>query len=127
MCTESMSRPAHLFVCLRFMCVSLGEGCVEVLCLSGGVCVFALGGCLRVSDLAVGVVYFQDERMLQLGVSMRDSAIYGGFRRRLISSAQTGEVSLILLQNDHRNITSILEVNINNLLQYNTNTAGPHL
>lgn len=42
-------------------------------------------------------------------------------------SAQTGEVNLILLQNDHRNIISILEVNINNLLHDNTNTAGPHL
>lgn len=64
--------------------------------------------------------------MLQRGVSMRDSAIYGGFRKGSFS-AQTGEVNLILRQNDHRNITSILEVNINNLLQVSTNTAGPHL
>lgn len=35
--------------------MSLGEGCVEALCLSGGVHV-CIGGCLRVSDLAVGVV-----------------------------------------------------------------------
>lgn len=64
--------------------------------------------------------------MLQLGVSMRDGAIYGGFRKESFS-AQAGEVNLILLQNDHRNITSILEVNINNLFQDSTNTAGPHL
>lgn len=57
---------------------------------------------------------------------MRDSAIYGGFRKDSFS-AQTGEVNLILLQNDHRNVTSILEVNINILLQDSTNTAGPHL
>lgn len=39
--------------------MSLGEGYVEALCLLGGVCVCIGGvgrGCLRVLDLAVGVV-----------------------------------------------------------------------
>lgn len=43
MCIECVSRPARLFVCLRFMCMSLGEGCVEALCLLGGWGVFVRG------------------------------------------------------------------------------------
>lgn len=35
---ERMDRPTRLFVCLEFMCVYVGEGCVVALCLSGGVC-----------------------------------------------------------------------------------------
>lgn len=41
-------------------------------------------------------------------------------------SAPTGKVNLILLQDDHRNISSVLEVNIDNLL-YDNNCRTPFM
>lgn len=64
---ERMNRPARLFVCLEFMCVYVGEGCVVALCLSGGVCVCIRGLFAGLVSLCWGGLV-QDERMQQLGV-----------------------------------------------------------